>query len=34
MPLIPPPGRQRQEDLSEFECSLIYIVSSKTARTT
>ena len=33
MPLIPALGRQRQVDLSEFEASLVYIASSRTART-
>jgi hypothetical protein len=33
MPLIPALGRQRQAD-SEFEASLVYRVSSRTARTT
>ena len=32
--LILVPGRQRQVDLSEFEASLVYRVSSKTARAT
>jgi hypothetical protein len=32
MPFIPAPGRQRQVDLSEFEGSLVYRVSSRTAR--
>jgi hypothetical protein len=32
MPLIPVLGRQRQTD-SEFEASLVYRVSSRTART-
>ena len=31
MPLIPVLRRQRQEDLCEFEASLVYIVSSRTA---
>ena len=30
MPLIPALGRQRQEDLCEFEASLVYTVSSRT----
>ena len=30
MPLIPAPERQRQEDLCEFEASLVYRVSSRT----
>ena len=30
--LIPALGRLRQEDLCEFKASLVYIVSSKTAR--
>ena len=33
-PLIPALGRQRQEDLCEFEASLVYRVSSRTARAT
>ena len=33
MPLIPALGRQRQEDLCEFEASLVYKASSRTART-
>jgi hypothetical protein len=33
MPLIPALGRQRQTD-SEFEASLVYRVSSRTARAT
>jgi len=33
MPLIPARGRQRQAD-SEFEASLLYRVSSRTARAT
>ena len=33
MPLIPTIGRQRQADLCEFKISLIYRVSSRTART-
>jgi hypothetical protein len=32
MPLIPALGRQRQADLCEFEASLVYRVSSRTAR--
>jgi hypothetical protein len=28
MPLVPAPGRQRQEDFCEFEASLAYPVSS------
>jgi hypothetical protein len=32
MPLIPALRRHRQEDLYEFEDSLIYIVSSRPAR--
>ena len=32
MPLIPTFGRQRQADLSEFEASLVYRVSSRTSR--
>ena len=31
-PLIPELGRQRQADLCEFEVSLVYRVSSRTAR--
>lgn len=34
MPLIAAFGRERQEDLLEFEASLLYIVSSRTARDT
>jgi hypothetical protein len=34
MPLIPALRRQRQEDLYEFEASLVYRVSARTARTT
>jgi len=34
MPLIPAPERQRKADVSEFEASLLYKVSSRTARTT
>ena len=33
MPLIPALGRQRQVDLNEFEASLVYKASSRTART-
>jgi hypothetical protein len=33
-PLVPALGRQRQADLCEFETSLVYIVSSRTARAT
>jgi hypothetical protein len=33
-PIFPALGRQRQEDLCEFEASLDYIVSSRTARAT
>ena len=33
MPLIPALKRQRQVDLCEFEASLVYIVSSRIART-
>jgi hypothetical protein len=33
-PLIPELRRQRQKDLCEFEASLLYIVSSRTARRT
>ena len=32
MPLIPAPGRQRQLDLYEFEASLVYRESSRTAK--
>ena len=32
MPLIPALRKQRQADLSEFEASLVYIASFKTAR--
>ena len=32
-PLIPALRRQRQEDISEFEASLVYRVGSMTART-
>ena len=32
MPLIPALRRKRQVDLSEFEASLVYKVSSRTAR--
>ena len=34
MPLTPALGRQRQADLSEFKVSLVYRVSSRTARDT
>ena len=34
MPLIPALGRQRQVDLCESENSLVYRVSSRTARAT
>jgi hypothetical protein len=35
MPLIPALGRQRQTDwISEFKASLVYRVSSRTARAT
>jgi hypothetical protein len=34
MPLIPALRRLRQVDLCEFEASMIYIASSKIARTT
>ena len=34
MPLIPAFGRQRQEDHHEFEASLVYRVSSRTAKAT
>jgi hypothetical protein len=33
-PLIPALGRQRQAWISEFEASLVYRVSSRTARAT
>ena len=33
MPLIPAFGRLRQVDLCEFKASLVYRVSSRTART-
>jgi hypothetical protein len=32
MPLIPALGRQRQEDVCEFETSQVYKVNSRTAR--
>lgn len=32
MPLIPAPGRQRQVGVYKFEASLLYTVSSRTAR--
>ena len=32
-PLIPALGRQRQADISDFEASLVYTLSSRTART-
>jgi hypothetical protein len=32
MPLIPALGRQKQEDFYKFEGSLVYRVSSRTAR--
>ena len=32
MPLIPALGRQRQVDICEFEASLVYKVSPRTAR--
>jgi hypothetical protein len=32
MPLIPALGRQKQADFEEFEASLVYRVSSSTAR--
>jgi hypothetical protein len=32
--VVPALGRQRQEDLCEFEASLVYRVSSRTARAT
>ena len=34
MPLIPALRRQREVDISEFEASLVYRVSSRTARAT
>jgi hypothetical protein len=34
MPLISALGRQRQADISEFEASLVYRVSSRTAKAT
>ena len=34
MPLIAVLGKQRQEDLCELEASLVYRVSSRTARAT
>lgn len=34
MPLIPALVRQRQEDLSQFKASLVYIGNSGIARTT
>jgi hypothetical protein len=34
MPLIPRLGRQRDRQISEFEASLFYRVSSRTARAT
>jgi hypothetical protein len=34
MLLVPALRRQRQSDLSEFEASLVYRVSSRTARAT
>ena len=34
MPLIPALRRQGQVDLCEFKSSLVYIVNSRTARTT
>jgi hypothetical protein len=34
MSLIPALGKQRQVDLCEFEASLVYRVSSRTARAT
>jgi hypothetical protein len=34
MPLIPALGKQREADLCEFEASLVYRVSARTARTT
>ena len=34
MPLIPAPRRKRQVDLCEFKTSLVYIVSSETAKDT
>lgn len=32
MPLVPTPGRQRQEDFYEFQARLVYKVSSRTAK--
>jgi hypothetical protein len=34
MPLIPALGQQMEVDLCEFEASLVYIVSFRTARAT
>ena len=34
IPLILALGRERKEDLCEFEASLVYTVSSRTARDT
>jgi hypothetical protein len=34
MPLIPALGREKQEDLCEFEASLVYRASSRIARAT
>ena len=34
MPLIPTLVRQRQENLCEFQASLVYIVNSKSVRAT
>ena len=34
MPLIPAHRRQRQVDLCEFKASLVYTVSSRSARAT
>jgi hypothetical protein len=34
MPLIPAPGIQRRKDICEFKISLVYCVSSRTAKPT
>ena len=34
MPLIPEPGKQKQEDLSEFKISVVYTASSSMVRAT
>lgn len=34
MALIPAPRRQRQVDVCVFEANLVYIISSRTVRTT